>query len=155
MFAYKILRRGYSRIWYAPKNLRQVMKGDHARTRILAEMKKILPFLVKSGNTDFGPPGALSLPLYFISKTPIWLSWGSWGNSKFRLVYEPIEHDFELSSFWITAPNHFRALIILWLKIQTDFERYLKSDDRSSKISSCHHFRSPLQIIFELWSYPD
>ena len=102
--------------------------------------------------------------MYTYSYSTLWYWWKvdnhgaikhiccSWGNSKFRLVYEPIEHDFELSSFWITAPNHFRALIILWLKIQTDFERYLKSDDRSSKISSCHHFRSPLQIIFELWS---
>ena len=79
------------------------------------------------------------------------------GNSKFTLLYEPletdfelssfgirapnhfraliipwwkIEHDFELSSFGITAPNHFRALIIPWLKIQTDFERYLITDHR-------------------------
>ena len=56
------------------------MKGDHARTRILAEMKKILPFLVKSGNTDFGPPGAVSLPLYFISKIPSRLRWGGGKN---------------------------------------------------------------------------
>ena len=87
------------------------------------------------------------------------------GNSKFKLLYEPletdfelssfgitapnhfraliipwwkIEHDFELSSFGITAPNHFRALIIPWLKIQTDIERYLITDHRSGV-----HFELP------------
>ena len=64
VFAYKILyRRGYSGIRYAPKNLRQVMKGDHARTRILAEMKKILPFLVKS---FVGWPFLIKVPTYLL-----------------------------------------------------------------------------------------
>ena len=104
------------------------------------------------------------------------------GKSKFSLLYEPLETDFELSSFGITAPNHFRAviipwwkiehdferpsfeirarnhfraLILPWWKIQTDIDRYLIKDYRSSKISSGHHFGSELGIIFELWSYPD
>ena len=63
------------------------MKGDHARTRILAEMKKILPFLVKSGNTDFAPPGAVSLPLYFISKIPSRLRWGGGQKSYIPFTY--------------------------------------------------------------------
>ena len=36
----------------------------------------------------------------------------SWGKSKFILLYEPIEHDFERPSFEIRAQNHFRALIL-------------------------------------------
>ena len=61
------------------------------------------------------------------------------GNSKFRLLYEPLETDFELSSFGITAPKSFSSSDHTLMKDRARFRAVIIWDHRSKSFSSSDH----------------
>ena len=61
------------------------------------------------------------------------------GNSKFKLLYEPLETDFELSSFGITAPKSFSSSDHTLMKDRARFRAVIIWDHRSKSFSSSDH----------------